>query len=476
MRFGIITAASLIALTVSISGISACSFLQKASAASVPDAPTNLTLSANATSITLNWNAPKSDGGSPITGYKIDTLATAVLRTQDANTSSFQWGPILVSNTQSTETSFVDKRVVPTCYEYYRVSAINSAGTGSPSNAAMVHFVSLYGTISDATNSCGINAFDLAVDSSGNFALASNTHVLVFDKSGVLKSTLHPLANGKGNFARATGVAFDKSNNMYVADAFNANVYKIDTSGKLVQTIGSRGVGDGQFGSPIEVVLDNASNIYVLDGSPNAIGPNSKNRVQEFDSNGNFVRTIGSSGGQNANPVGIAVDKSNNLYITENIPSNSGVVKFDSNGNFVSRVVTSSGVGPDNGTSLISPAKLVVDSGGNIYVLDKGYIKEYKSDGTFVSSSATRTNYGAFITIDSSDNIYSLRGVPAIGPVLGARVGSYEDTRVSLVNPNQSTVPEFGLIALVALAASIATVVISLRLGSRGNSWFQTHS
>ena len=39
----------------------------------VPSAPTNLTATAlNSTTIELTWQIPTSDGGSPITGYRID--------------------------------------------------------------------------------------------------------------------------------------------------------------------------------------------------------------------------------------------------------------------------------------------------------------------------------------------------------------------------------------------------------------------
>ena len=401
-------------------------------------------------------------------GYKIDHFASASAPTRDANSSSFQWGPVLVGDTNSTSTTFVDKRVVPTCYESYRVSARNAQGIGLPSNAVGMHFVSMYGTISDATNSCGINAFDLAIDSSGNFALASNFNVLIFDKDGVFKKVVQPLSNGKGYFGRATGVAFDRSDNLYVADVNTAAVYKIDTNGNLVKTFGKRGAGDGQFGSPFEVVVDNASNVYATDGSPNAIGANSKNRVEEFDSNGNYLRTIGisDSGNKVTNPVGIAVDKSNNLYVTDNPTNNPGIVKFDSGGNFVSRVVTSNGRGQDNGSSLINPTKLAVDSAGNIYVLDSGYIKKYKPDGTFISTSPNRLHFGAIITTDNSDNLYSLKGTPSFGPVLGARMGSYEDTRIALVSPNESVVPEFALVVAV-LASSLVAVVLIARFGLR---------
>ncbi|HEU5221175.1 MAG TPA: fibronectin type III domain-containing protein, partial [Candidatus Nitrosotalea sp.] len=44
-----------------------------AQTATVPDAPTGFSaLAVSPTSVNLNWNPPQNNGGSPITGYRID--------------------------------------------------------------------------------------------------------------------------------------------------------------------------------------------------------------------------------------------------------------------------------------------------------------------------------------------------------------------------------------------------------------------
>ncbi len=91
----------------------------------VPQPPTGLGATADSSSqITLNWNAPSNNGGSPITGYKIE---------RSTNGGS-TWSNIM-SNTGST-TTFSDTGLTSSTTYTYRVSAINSVGTGSPSNIA----------------------------------------------------------------------------------------------------------------------------------------------------------------------------------------------------------------------------------------------------------------------------------------------------------------------------------------------------
>ena len=93
--------------------------------ATVPDAPTNLLATAvEATQINLTWTAPSYDGGAAISGYRIEV-------SQDGAA----WAD-LVSDTRSTVTAFSHTGLQPGSTRFYRVSAINSAGTGMPSAVA----------------------------------------------------------------------------------------------------------------------------------------------------------------------------------------------------------------------------------------------------------------------------------------------------------------------------------------------------
>ncbi len=93
-------------------------------AASVPDAPTGLSATASGrTQIDLSWSAPVDNGGATITGYQIE-LST------DAGSN---WSD-LVANTRMMSTTYTHIGLLPETTYHYRISAINSAGTGNPSN------------------------------------------------------------------------------------------------------------------------------------------------------------------------------------------------------------------------------------------------------------------------------------------------------------------------------------------------------
>ena len=117
----------------------------------------------------------------------------------------------------------------------------------------------------------------------------------------------------------------------------------------------------GQFKVPIGIAVDSADNVYVVD--------NDNNRVQKFDSNGNFITTWGSEGsavGQFKVPIGIAVDSAGNAYVTDFYENS--IQKFDSNGNFIT---TWGSYGTGNG-QFNWPTGITVDSSGNVYVADSG--------------------------------------------------------------------------------------------------------
>ena len=93
-------------------------------AATAPDAPTGLTATADGqTEIDLSWTAPSDDGGAAINGYKIEV-----------STGGSSWTN-LVADTGSTTTNYSHTGLTAGTTRHYRVSAINSAGTGPASSS-----------------------------------------------------------------------------------------------------------------------------------------------------------------------------------------------------------------------------------------------------------------------------------------------------------------------------------------------------
>ena len=92
-----------------------------------PDPPTNLSATAvGRTRIDLAWTAPSNNGGQAVTGYKIEVSSDGTSFTDR------------VANTGSTGTTYSHTGLAPNTTRHYRVSAINSVGTGNASSVANV--------------------------------------------------------------------------------------------------------------------------------------------------------------------------------------------------------------------------------------------------------------------------------------------------------------------------------------------------
>ncbi|MCV0399246.1 MAG: tandem-95 repeat protein [Nitrosarchaeum sp.] len=165
------------------------------------------------------------------------------------------------------------------------------------------------------------------------------------------------------------------ANNIYVADTSNNRIQKFDSAGNYLLQFGSLGSGDGQFKSPSGIAIDSSNNIYVADTS--------NNRIQKFDSAGNYLLQFGSRGsnnGQFRSPSGIAIDSSNNIYVADT--SNNRIQKFDSAGNYLLQFGS---LGSGNG-QLRSPEGITIDDYGKILVSDTGNhrIQKFDSAGNYL--------------------------------------------------------------------------------------------
>lgn len=155
----------------------------------------------------------------------------------------------------------------------------------------------------------------LAIDDSDRlFVSDTKMHrILVFDKNHKVEGTI-----GEG-IVDPGGMVVDNENRfLYVADAALDQVLVYDADKlTLIRKIGTAGKGHtltepGQFSVPTNVALDKDQNLYVSDTY--------NNRIEIFDADGNFIRAWGKEGdrpGTFARPKGIAVDVDGHVWVAD---------------------------------------------------------------------------------------------------------------------------------------------------------------
>jgi DNA-binding beta-propeller fold protein YncE len=290
---------------------------------------------------------------------------------------------------------------------------------------ALIYYFNMQSTVEKATNIVSPNApptFGQAIYGDFNKPLkkpmdtakigdflyisdTSNKRVQVFDTSGSPVFMFGQEGQGKGQFKFPYGIAGDKEGNVYVADLYNGNISIFDTKGKFLRYFDDKKkllkspAGLRIYNEKLYVtdVQQNKLFIFSLNGeklleissgankkdtlyAPNAVAVDPKNdnificdsgnqRVQVFDKNGKFIRTInGSKGGTGSsifvNPRGIGIDSRGILYVVNNLAQM--VYGFDEQGNEVFHF----GSMGDQNDQFYLPNGLFVDSSDHIYITD----------------------------------------------------------------------------------------------------------
>lgn len=169
------------------------------------------------------------------------------------------------------------------------------------------------------------------------------------------------------------GLTFDKSGNIYIADAGNTVLRRIEAANGTIRTIAGK-VGrfyaedqegalatDAAIGGVLDVVLDTSGNIYTLDAH--------NGRIWQIGSDGRIHTYVQTSG------RAMAIDGANNMYVADT--DHNVVNRIDATTRAITVIAGNgtAGFSGDGGAAtaaqLDGPTGVAVDADGNVFISDQ---------------------------------------------------------------------------------------------------------
>jgi uncharacterized protein (TIGR03437 family) len=289
----------------------------------------------------------------------------------------------------------------------------------------------------------------LAFDSSGNLYIADtyNSDVRKVDTNGIITTVAGDggasgFAGDGGPATKAllsspSGIAVDKSGNLYIADRLNQRIRMVTASTGIITTIAGSNTtgwhGDGgpaaqaTFTYPTSIAIDSAGNLYIADTNNWS--------VRRISTSGIITTVAGTGqwgstgdGGQAtkatmAGPQSVALDASGNLYIADS--ANQRIRRVDPGGVITTIAGTgTAGFSGDGtaatGAAFSNPVAVAVDTSGAVYVADydNNRIRRFTVGGAVTTFAGTTTSVGDggpstqarvepwSIAVDSAGNLY----------------------------------------------------------------------
>ena len=214
--------------------------------------------------------------------------------------------------------------------------------------------------------------YGIAFNSRGEAVISERGghRVSIFDKRGQKIQTFGSRGDSPHQMIYPAGIAIDGIDNIYVSSEHK--LQKFTSSGELIKCVGQEGRKEGEFNDPRGVTLYN-NQVYVCDDN--------NHRIQVFDLDLNFVRSIGSRGTGRDEldaPYDVKFDTAGNMYVAE--ICNERVQVMDISGHFI-RSFGQEGEGKLVGLSALHIAdKFVYVSDYNSHC-----IVVYETSGQFVT-------------------------------------------------------------------------------------------
>ena len=293
--------------------------------------------------------------------------------------------------------------------------------------------------------------FGVAIDNVGNLYIVGEGQFSVFRVSAAGSLTIvagSGMAGFSGDGGPATnarmaspfGVAVDSAHNLFIADFSGRRIRRVDAATGIITTVAGNGTigfsGDGgpaataQLANPMAAAVDANGNLFITDN----------NRIRRVDATTEVITTVAGGGtsspgdggpatGAQLGPQGVAVDGSDNIFITDS--RNLRVRRVDGGTGIITTVAGNGQYGFDGAgdgglatnASFGDPAGIWVDGNDNIFVTDDLDHRVRRVDGktgiiTTVAGNSTQAFMGdgglatsanlnspEGVTVDSSGNI-----------------------------------------------------------------------
>lgn len=229
--------------------------------------------------------------------------------------------------------------------------------------------------------------FDLVVNSRGLIYISDQylRNVRVYDLKAM---TNHLLLEDANFFAQPNGVAIDKNDQVYIADAAAGCIQVISPDHVPVRTI-----RHPELVKPIYLVVDPGKELlYVSDAS--------KNRIAVFTLQGELVKIIGE--GKLYSPQGVAVTADGRLLVAEPLMARVSIFATDGN------LLETYGERGDLPGQFDSPKDIAVGPDGRIYILDarKPGVITLDNDMQALLSIVTERSSTSPLALDSPAGIF----------------------------------------------------------------------
>lgn len=186
----------------------------------------------------------------------------------------------------------------------------------------------------------------LGLDSKGNIIAFHRSGrewktMPISHKSAIKENTISKIDSNTGEiikswgsdlFIMPHGLEVDNQDNIWVTDCGLHQVFKFDSNGNLLMALGEAkvpGNDSEHFNLPTDVAVLPDGSFYVSDGYGNS-------RVIKFSKDGTYLFEWGTFGNKQAQfniPHGIDLDNEGNVYVADR--ENNRIQKFDSQGNFI---------------------------------------------------------------------------------------------------------------------------------------------